>query len=238
MDRSFLSQTAVIEASRKLVCIRLATYENAQEAKMLAGIFSGGSGQLENTVFAILAPDGTTPLVRSGRAPHQFRDAADLAETMKILSRDYKSKTLPSGAPLVENLRLALNVAACDHLPVVVSYAQTRARQSELSQQLGPLAWDSDLQGQAIYCQASPAELRRYRLTDSEGYLVLGPDEFGQSGTLLANFASLPTSVQLSAGLARYQPGHLTAQQHIRQGHKQGVRWETRVPVTDPHGKY
>ena len=38
MDKSFLSQSEVIAASRKFVCIRLATYENAEEAKFLKSI--------------------------------------------------------------------------------------------------------------------------------------------------------------------------------------------------------
>ena len=50
MDRSYLSDKDVVEASRDFVCIRLATYENAEEAKILKSIFTGRSGALENTV--------------------------------------------------------------------------------------------------------------------------------------------------------------------------------------------
>lgn len=63
MDRSFLSRPEVVRASRQFVCIRLATYESFEEAQMLRGIFLGGSGQVENTTFALLSPDGKTPLV-------------------------------------------------------------------------------------------------------------------------------------------------------------------------------
>ena len=58
MDRSYLSNKEVIEASRDFVCIRLATYENVAEAKILKSIFTGRSGELENTTFVLLAPDG------------------------------------------------------------------------------------------------------------------------------------------------------------------------------------
>ena len=68
MDRSFLADKDVISASRKFVCIRLATYENAEENKILAGFFSRG-GVLENTVFTLLTPDGKTKLVSAGRSP-------------------------------------------------------------------------------------------------------------------------------------------------------------------------
>ena len=40
MDRSFLADQDVIAASRKFVCIRLATYENADENEVLKGVFA------------------------------------------------------------------------------------------------------------------------------------------------------------------------------------------------------
>ena len=58
MDGSFLSDADVVAASRKFVCIRLSTYEDAEEAEFLRSIYVGRSGDLENTVFAILSPDG------------------------------------------------------------------------------------------------------------------------------------------------------------------------------------
>ena len=69
MDRSFLSDKGIIRASRKFVCARLATYESKEEAEYLSRIFRGRSGQLENTVFCIMSPDGKDKLVRSGRSP-------------------------------------------------------------------------------------------------------------------------------------------------------------------------
>ena len=53
MDRSFLSDAAVIASSRKFVCIRLATYESESEAKILKSIFLGRSGDLENTSMPV-----------------------------------------------------------------------------------------------------------------------------------------------------------------------------------------
>ena len=47
MDRSYLSDPAVVAASRSFVCVRLLTYENAREAELLRGIFRGRSGELE-----------------------------------------------------------------------------------------------------------------------------------------------------------------------------------------------
>ena len=41
MDRSFLSDSAIIEASREFVCVRLATYEDKDEGKFLEATFRG-----------------------------------------------------------------------------------------------------------------------------------------------------------------------------------------------------
>ncbi|MBY0231652.1 MAG: thioredoxin family protein [Gemmataceae bacterium] len=57
MDRSFLSRPEVVKASRSHVCGRLATYEDEVEGFFLWSLAKTGSGKLENSVFAILAPD-------------------------------------------------------------------------------------------------------------------------------------------------------------------------------------
>ena len=64
-----MSQKPVIDASRAFICIRPATYENAAEVKYLEGIFKGRAGTLENTVFAMMTPDGIQHLARPGRSP-------------------------------------------------------------------------------------------------------------------------------------------------------------------------
>ena len=69
MDRSFLSQLPVIAASRNFICVRLATYESEDEAAYLRSFAAGRSGQLENTVFCILSPDGEEKLIRAARGP-------------------------------------------------------------------------------------------------------------------------------------------------------------------------
>src|SRR5262245_31890428 len=101
MDRSFLSDASVVAASREWVCVRLLTYENAAEAEMLTSLFVGRSGQLENTTFALLAPDGKTKLSRAGRSPDfAFRGgpgespAAEMASAMvEIAARYAKTAT-------------------------------------------------------------------------------------------------------------------------------------------------
>src|SRR4051812_42803830 len=127
MDRSFLSQPEVIAASRQFVCIRTATYEDAEEAKILATMIRTGSGQLENTVFAILTPEASRHLVQPGRSPHwAFRTSADMAAGMKKISAQYAAEAGPvssAALPKIASFRLALDVAACDSQPLVAMVA-------------------------------------------------------------------------------------------------------------------
>ncbi|MAJ27934.1 hypothetical protein CBD41_00845, partial [bacterium TMED181] len=69
MDQRIWSDQEVIKLSRKFVCARLSTYEDHAEGELLKKLFRGRSGELENTVFVILAPDGKTRLSKSGRSP-------------------------------------------------------------------------------------------------------------------------------------------------------------------------
>ena len=68
MDRSFLSQPEVIAASRHFVCVRLTTYEDKEEGEFLKSFHVTRSGELENTVAALLAPDGKRQLARASRS--------------------------------------------------------------------------------------------------------------------------------------------------------------------------
>src|SRR5262245_35972314 len=117
MDRSFLSRPGVVAASRRFVCIRPLTYESAEEAKVLESLFIGGSGELENTTFALLGPDGRTRLARTGRSPaFAFRDPEQMAAAMQDLAARHETgaSKRPAALPVCADVRRALDVAACD----------------------------------------------------------------------------------------------------------------------------
>ncbi len=230
MDRSFLSRPEVVRASRQFVCIRLATYESFEEAQMLRGIFLGGSGQVENTTFALLSPDGKTPLVYSGRSPDfAFVNSQQMADTMGRISDRYRGRA--SGElPTVVNLRLAVNVAACDGLPVVALVSSDSTQLRNWQSRLAAVAWEPALLGKAIYC------LDR-RSTRKPGLLVLAPGKFGMDSQTLGWLD--PDSATLSADLQRllngYHAAEKNAHDHIFEGNQRGVHWQTQIPVTDPH---
>lgn len=242
MDRSYLSNKEVIEASRDFVCIRLATYENVAEAKILKSIFTGRSGELENTTFVLLAPDGNRRHSRAGRSPrHAFDSVEDMARSMRRVAGRYKQRSRKAKAtlPVMETFRLSLNVAACDSLPNVVVVGDEKTRAS-IEKKLAPLAWHKDLQGQFVFGRAEA----RKELVAVEGLpknaavAVIQPDRFGLKGKVLAH-APANASVKdlekaLREGLAKHQAYSKETRRHRSQGRRAGVKWKTKIPVTDP----
>lgn len=226
IDRSYLSQPEVVHASRKWTCIRLATYEDAQEARYLEGIFVGRSGQLENTVFALMNPEANQHLIRPGRGPRQlFRSPGEMAAEMDRLAREFAPKGRDrKELPKVESLRLALNVAACAGLPLIV----VRSKQAE--QALAEAAWSPQNLGRAVYVRTElPGSAQAYLLT---------PDKFGLEIETCRPFDPYIDAAQLSALLSAFRSEPKDHRQHVQEGFAKGIRWETRVPVTDPQARY
>jgi hypothetical protein len=247
MDRSFLSDAAVVAASREFVCIRLATYESASEAKVLTSIYQSRSGLLENTVFALLAPDGKTLLARSGRTPREAVGGAPdeavkgLAAKLKELSGRYPG-TAPVGAalPVLADLRRGMNVAACEIQPLLGIAAGSDEARKKIEQALLPLVWSADFAGRFAVARAKdPAEAAQYvdGGLKSDGVFVVQPDAFGQKGRLLA-FAPGgdrdAMAAALKQGLQQFVAEPKDSRRHIDEGMRRGIRWTSEIPVSDP----
>ncbi|MBL8796019.1 MAG: hypothetical protein JNM56_19110 [Planctomycetia bacterium] len=242
MDRRFLSQTEVIAASRRFVCVRLLTYEDRHEADFLKQLFVGRSGELENTTFVVLSPDGRQQLLRAGRAPPGNQGAVALAETLNRLAAQYPPRKA-DGDPLlprIASVRLALDVAACDNRPLAVVHAADAVALQQLEERLRPLAWSDDLLGRLVY--ASTTDARHLQAIEgvapSSGLLVIQPDRYGVKGKVLSQTTAkapvLDWRRTLQEGIAAYQPTDKTFPQHIRDGQRAGIFWDTVLPVTDP----
>jgi hypothetical protein len=244
MDRSFLSHSNVIAASRQFVCIRLTTYEDATEAEMLKNFTPTRSGEVENSVFGILAPNGQDKLVRSGRSIRQvYSTSQQMAEGMKRISSKYQAKDNHRHLPLVTNVRLALDVAAADNQPLVVVFGSEEER-NQLEPRLSTLAWSSDFIGHFIYVSASDGEaLKQLRAfpSNGEGIFVVQPNKFGTEGEVIGQVKKDATNEELAqmlrSSLVRFAAQTKTFQNHVRQGHELGMFWETKIPVTDPQEK-
>lgn len=248
MDRSFLSQTEVIQASRQFVCIRLATYEDRAEAEVLKTMLRTPSGELENTVFALLTPDATRYLAPPGRSPDwAFPSAREMAVGMTRISGQYAAEAAPlSGAalPVLSTLRLALDVAACDSQPLVAVLGRDAAEAKRLEGRLAPLAWGSGIMGRCAFTTVSVAgDLKPVQgVTIKSGYVVLAPDRFGLHGTVLAQIEAGAEETRLRSGiqgaLDRYQPQAKEHFLHMQDGFRRDIYWDTAIPATDPHTPY
>ena len=244
MDRSFLTAADVVSASRKFVCIRLATYEDQAEADFMKSIYRGRSGQVENTTFALLSSDGRRSLVTPGRSPDwSYRNSQSMATGMRRIASLYPGSngnvaTDPQ-LPLVKDFDLALNVAACDQLPVVLIFSDDAAEQTELQSKLLPHAWSDELAGQFVYAIAhSKGELKPIGVTaDSSGIYVIAPGDFGMSGTVIAHASIEIDQSDLHATLrsaALKMPRNPKSHDnHVRLGIQLGIKWESKIPETD-----
>jgi hypothetical protein len=236
----------VIAAARKFICIRLLTYENEEEMRLVKSFWVGGSGDVENTTVGIFAPDGKTKLSRFHRSfTHLYRSPTEMATALSRISSRYgiKTDTVNESHPLpkVVDVRRAVNVAASDNQPLVVIYAQEEATRQRLEERISSLAWSRAFLGRYVYVTAATAaELKTLSGTKAEpGVLVVQPDQFGMEGKVVAQVVgSNPSTEELAALLKKGLPKTTVAQKdqrsHQRAGQRQGIFWETQTPVSDP----
>lgn len=238
MDRRFLSQKDVIQASRNFVCVRMMTYENAREAEVLKSLWRPGAA-LENTLFAVLDPSGR-PLTRGARSPDwMFNSAEGLASALNEVAASYRGRGNPQSLPAVESVRLAMNVSACDKRPLAIVVADSEEQRQTLRSRLAPLAWSGELVGKVIYASGSRSELHTLNgVRVNRGYVFVSPNEFGTRGAVIEQLDDGASTEQLNAALKltieRHNPLYLDHRDHIRMGHQQGISWTSAIPVSDP----
>lgn len=221
------------------------TYESASEAEVLKALWRTGA-PLENTVFAILDPYGR-PLTRGSRSPDWFfRDSSEMAASLNDVANRYRSTSHSSQRylPSVATVRLGLNVAACDKLPIAIIIADTEQERQIMQSSLASVAWSQHFIGKMTYASGGRTDLNNFRnaiqgIRIAKGFLFVSPNEFGTGGTVLAQLypnassADLQTAMQVT--IDRHRPLYLDHREHIRWGHEQGIGWQTAIPITDPH---
>lgn len=244
MDRSFLSRPEVIAASRRFVCVRLTTYEDELEARFNAGLMLGRSGNVENTTFAVLAPDGKTKLTRAARSAKQvYADAAAMARGLDAIAAKYPPKpgdgrTPP--LPVTLTARLGLDVAASDCQPLVLVVAKDETARATLEAAVAELAWGREFLGRFVYASTESAkELPGVPgLPTADGVTLIEPDPLGQAGTVVKRVPAADVKRDLAPVMRAALGAHKTApkseRQHRAEAVKQGAFWETKLPVGDP----
>ena len=263
MDRSFLSGKAAIDASREFVCIRLPTYESRAEVNFLKTLYVSTTGEIANTMFALLSPDGKTRLSEADRSPAQVfggvinrrsgqpgateqnkAAAARMVETMKVLSLAYPGEKGAAGAhralPYLGDLRMAVNVAACDNQPLLIVYAEKPGEVASLEKALRPIAWSKEVVGRALYVAVSDtAEYIRFIKGEkpAAGYALVAPEPYGRHAMPLLTIGGETklesVRKQLIAALALYNPPPKDFEKHEAEGLKAGIQWKPKTPITD-----
>lgn len=247
MDRSFLSDQQVVAASRDFVCIRMATYEDAEEAKVHLRVFRGRDG-LENSVFGILDPTGQRLLTRGARSPSRvFADAKAMAQGMQRIAKRYPGRDVDVGLPWLEDARIGLNVAAADSQQLVIVYGEgeelTRAEAD-----LAKLAWSDELMGRFLYARADAAAagddaagfawdaIAGSAERGAFGMLVVQPGEFGIDGKVVQRLDLDDLRKDLLATSKAHSPKAVDTRTLRRKGIRRGLRWRSELPVTDKRG--
>jgi hypothetical protein len=244
----------VIAASREFICVRPQTYEDKEEATFLVSLFAGRDGTLENTVFCVLTPGGNSKLSRAGRSPSmRYDDAADFAGFLVECFTDYaKSAKNIERLPVLDELALAMNVASCDLMPLVILNAKTERELAKLEARVAKLAWSDPNIGRQHYFsfvgdefpqQAAPSpeptEIpdKKYKPMAAQprnaieyfaiepGLTIIEPGPYGRTATILKHASISAKSSQLAATLAEAQKTHDPANK-VRKDHVRNAKRE------------
>jgi hypothetical protein len=244
MDRSYLSRPEVIAASRRFVCVRLTTYEDELEARFNGSLMLGRSGNVENTTFVVLAPDGKTKLTREARSAKQvYADAAAMARGMDQIAAKYPPKPADGHSPplpVTLTARLGLDVAASDGQPLVLVVAKDESTSEALEAAVAELAWGREFLGRFVYASAaSVTEVPGVPgLPAGDGVTLIEPDPLGQAGAVVKYVAVAGVKRDLAAvmraALAAHKTDPKNERQHRTEAVKQGAFWKTKLPVGDP----
>lgn len=250
MDRSYWSNPEVIAAARDFVCIRLVTYENEEEGAFVQSIFRGREGTLENSIFALLAPDGKTLLANAGRSPSMVFDGVNedldrallLKKMADIIKRYPARKVQAQPLALGLDLRRMMNVAACDLQPLVVLYAAHEKDRSGLAALVAKESLKEAYRGRFAFAWAQSAlEIKALTglevETETSMLWVMAPNEFGTQADLLQS-VSQPKAKTLTlawaASLKEFSIEARNSRRHTQKGRQLGVKWVSQLPNTDP----
>ena len=239
IDNGWLLKDEVVAASRDFVCIRLTSYESAEEAAFVTKL----QGNPVNTVFAVLTPDAQPAIALKGlvRGPGElFSDPADMVRQMGEIAKKFPSKKSDGepALPITLDARLGLAVASADLQPLALVVAPDAKERAALEAKVAKLAWSKDLRGRFAY--ASTESLKDLKLTGTatvkSGVLLIEPDVFGIEGSVVTAIAAADVDNKLDAAMRDASAKHVrmakSREQLKRLALAKGVFFETGIPVS------
>ena len=152
------------------------------------------------------------------------------------------------GVPYAKDLRLALNVAACDARQLVIVRADDQSELQRLNAKLSDVAWSQGVAGLFVYARyrnEHKADAKVLAKIDGaskrSGFFVVSPDTYGAKGRSVAFVPSSASPRELRSGLLAAAKQHKASSKdsraHIRAARAAGIRWESATPVTDKKGQ-
>ena len=166
-----------------------------------------------------------------------------MAAAMNKIARQYSKQAFSkaNALPKMADVRLALNVAACDARPLVIAQATTKEELQKLEQRLAKLAWSNKFIGQFIFASTvNSKDLAPMKgVKKGSNILVIEPGRFGQTGKVLVQLKSSASDEslanKLSQAVSHYRTrAFLSIPNHVNQGRRQRIHWKTLLPITDP----
>ena len=232
------SNSDVIDATRKFVCVRIDSYESEENQEIVRSYLNG---RFANTAFCILAPDGKTRLLRGSRGPNQsFRNTDELVSKLKSVAENYESRgdVSQSTVPDFNSFRLALNVASADQR-VLVLLAAPEDQLAATEKRMRPLAWHSKVQGRFQFDLESGNSWKAplSQAADAKpGIYLIKPDTFGLHGEVLErlDLNAEPKTILEAMSKANTAYAKTTAKKiyntHVQEGRSKGKRIELAMP--------
>jgi hypothetical protein len=240
IDEGYLTHPEVIWASKNFVCIRLTSYENKDEQAFVEKI----TGNMVNTAFAFLNPDGTPAMAGrgTGRGPgNLFGSVTEMVDGMNRLAEKFPPGKDPGAPalPVTLSAKVGLAVAAADLQPLAVVISADSAKRAAMERTLAQKAWSPDFRGYFSYAAAAkPGEIPNLTgAAITEGIILVEPDYFGSAGKVVAAVTSDPLDENaLSESMTRVMNDHIriakTRQELRAKGLAEGVFYETGIPVS------
>ena len=225
-----------IDASRQFVCVRPDTYENEENQRLVRSMLNGN---LENTAFCILSPDGKQQLSQTGRG--LTRDVRN-ARGLDLFALQYRpqGETTDALTPDFDHFRMALNIASADTRLLVVVVAE-ETKQADIEKQMRQVAWHDDIVGRFHYDFVTDAGelVKPLSLKDgeaTEAIYFVRPGEFGVDGTVVQQLPLDSTPEQIISKLKSANESFAkTAKQkkygsHVEVGKSEGYFFEMQMP--------
>jgi hypothetical protein len=172
-----------------------------------------------------------------------YRSAEEMASFLVGTSGKYRAKNAVESLPYIGDVRLGLNVASCDLRPLIVLSSPKKKTLSKMEKRILPLAWGKEFVGRFMYAKSSRSEeldgIEGAR--GSSGFLIVQPGKFGLKGEALIHVPEEASEKELKAAMEKalgmHEAEEKETRRHVQQGRREGVHWESEIPVTDSGGK-